>query len=52
MIVVLERPSILEFTFSGNKDIKDEDLEKVAHRERPPHGKTFTARRSISSRSR
>jgi len=29
VIVVLERPSILEFTFDGNKDIKDEDLEKV-----------------------
>jgi outer membrane protein insertion porin family len=28
VIVVLERPSILEFTFSGNKDIKDEDLTK------------------------
>ena len=26
VIVVLERPSILEFTFDGNKDIKDEDL--------------------------
>ena len=28
VIVVLERPSILEFKFSGNKDIKDEDLKK------------------------
>jgi outer membrane protein insertion porin family len=28
VIVVLERPSIQEFTFSGNKDIKDEDLTK------------------------
>jgi len=28
VIVVLERPSILEFKFSGNKDIKDEDLTK------------------------
>jgi len=27
VIAVLERPSIEEFTFSGNKDIKDEDLE-------------------------
>ena len=28
VIVVLERPSIQEFTFSGNKDIKDDDLKK------------------------
>jgi outer membrane protein insertion porin family len=28
VIVVLERPSIQEFTFSGNKDIKDDDLNK------------------------
>lgn len=28
VIVVLERPSILEFKFSGNKDIKDDDLTK------------------------
>ncbi len=28
VIVVLERPSIFEFKFSGNKDIKDEDLTK------------------------
>jgi outer membrane protein insertion porin family len=28
VIVVLERPSIQEFKFSGNKDIKDEDLTK------------------------
>jgi outer membrane protein insertion porin family len=28
VIVVLERPSIQEFTFSGNKDIKDDDLTK------------------------
>ena len=28
VIAVLERPRIEEFTFSGNKDIKDEDLEK------------------------
>src|SRR5512143_973779 len=29
VIVVLERPSIQEFKFSGNKDIKNEDLQKV-----------------------
>ncbi len=28
VIVVLERPSIEEFTFAGNKDIKDDDLKK------------------------
>ena len=28
VIVVLERPSIREFTFTGNKDIKDDDLKK------------------------
>ena len=35
VIVVLERPSILEFTFDGNKDIKDEDLEKVLNEASP-----------------
>ena len=29
VIAVLERPSILEFTFDGNKDIEDEDLQRV-----------------------
>ena len=41
VIVVLERPSILEFTFDGNKDIKDEDLEKVLTENGLAAGKTF-----------
>jgi outer membrane protein insertion porin family len=41
VIVVLERPSILEFTFDGNKDIKDEDLEKVLTENGLTVGKTF-----------
>jgi outer membrane protein insertion porin family len=41
VIVVLERPSILEFTFDGNKDIKDEDLEKVLSENGLATGKTF-----------
>jgi outer membrane protein insertion porin family len=41
VIVVLERPSILEFTFDGNKDIKDEDLEKVLSENGLTVGKTF-----------
>jgi outer membrane protein insertion porin family len=41
VIVVLERPSILEFTFDGNKDIKDEDLEKVLVENGLATGKTF-----------
>src|SRR5688572_16053645 len=41
VIVVLERPSILEFTFDGNKDIKDEDLEKVLTENVLATGKTF-----------
>ena len=41
VIVVLERPSILEFTFDGNKDIKDEDLEKVLTENGLTTGKTF-----------
>jgi outer membrane protein insertion porin family len=41
VIVVLERPSILEFTFDGNKDIKDEDLEKVLTENGLATGKTF-----------
>ena len=49
VIVVLERPSILEFTFDGNKDIKDDDLEKVLHRERARgRARPSIARRSIS----
>jgi len=39
--VVLERPSILEFTFDGNKDIKDDDLEKVLTENGLATGKTF-----------
>ena len=41
VIVVLERPSILEFTFDGNKDIKDDDLEKVLTENGLAVGKTF-----------
>ncbi len=41
VIVVLERPSILEFTFDGNKDIKDDDLEKVLTENGLATGKTF-----------
>jgi outer membrane protein insertion porin family len=41
VIVVLERPSILEFTFDGNKDIKDEDLQKVLSENGLTAGKTF-----------
>jgi outer membrane protein insertion porin family len=41
VIVVLERPSIFEFTFDGNKDIKDEDLEKVLTENGLATGKTF-----------
>jgi outer membrane protein insertion porin family len=41
VIVVLERPSILEFTFEGNKDIKDEDLEKVLTENGLAAGRTF-----------
>jgi outer membrane protein insertion porin family len=41
VVVVLERPSILEFTFDGNKDIKDEDLEKVLTENGLTVGKTF-----------
>jgi len=41
VIVVLERPSILEFKFDGNKDIKDEDLEKVLTENGLATGKTF-----------
>jgi len=41
VIVVLERPSIQEFTFDGNKDIKDEDLEKVLTENGLQQGKIF-----------
>jgi outer membrane protein insertion porin family len=41
VIAVLERPSIEEFTFDGNKDIKDEDLEKVLKQAGLTKGKTF-----------
>jgi outer membrane protein insertion porin family len=41
VIVVLERPSIMEFTFDGNKDIKDEDLEKVLQENGMVVGRTF-----------
>ena len=41
VIVVLERPSIREFTFDGNKDIKDEDLEKSLTNIGLAQGKTF-----------
>jgi len=41
LIAVLERPSIQEFTFSGNKDIKDEDLERSLNDIGLAQGKTF-----------
>jgi outer membrane protein insertion porin family len=41
VIVVLERPSIMEFTFDGNKDIKDDDLEKVLQENGMVVGRTF-----------
>jgi outer membrane protein insertion porin family len=41
VIVVLERPSIQEFTFDGNKDIKDEDLKKSLTNIGLAQGKTF-----------
>jgi outer membrane protein insertion porin family len=41
VIVVLERPSIQEFTFDGNKDIKDDDLEKVLTENGLAQGKIF-----------
>jgi outer membrane protein insertion porin family len=41
VIVVLERPTIEEFTFEGNKDIKDEDLEKSMTNVGLAAGKTF-----------
>jgi outer membrane protein insertion porin family len=41
VIVVLERPSIQEFTFDGNKDIKDDDLKKVLDENGLTQGKVF-----------
>src|SRR5690606_25692179 len=41
VIAVLERPSIQEFTFSGNKDIKTEDLERSLSEDGLAQGKTF-----------
>ena len=41
VIVVLERPSIQEFTFEGNKDIKDDALEKVLDENGLSQGKIF-----------
>ncbi len=41
IIAVLERPRIEEFTFSGNEDIKDEDLEKSLSNVGLAAGKTF-----------
>ena len=41
VIVVLERPTIAEFKFSGNKDIKDEDLKKSLTNIGLAQGKTF-----------
>jgi len=41
IIAVLERPRIEEFTFSGNKDIKDEDLEESLRGVGLSAGKTF-----------
>ena len=41
VIVVLERPSIPEFKFSGNKDIKDDDLKKSLTMIGLAQGKTF-----------
>ena len=41
VIAVLERPSIQEFTFSGNKDIKTEDLQRSLSEVGLAQGKTF-----------
>jgi outer membrane protein insertion porin family len=41
VIAVLERPSIEEFKFDGNKDIKDDDLNKVLKQAGLTKGKTF-----------
>lgn len=41
IIAVLERPTIAEFTFEGNKDIKDEDLENMLRETDLAAGKMF-----------
>jgi outer membrane protein insertion porin family len=41
VIVVLERPTIAEFTFDGNKDFKDEDLERMLQETDLSAGKMF-----------
>lgn len=41
IIAVLERPTIEEFTFDGNKDIKDEDLEESLSNVGLAQGKIF-----------
>jgi len=41
VIFVLERPTIAEFKFSGNKDIKDDDLKKSLANIGLAQGKTF-----------
>ena len=41
VIVVLERPTIAEFKFKGNKDIKDDDLKKSLTNIGLAQGKTF-----------
>jgi outer membrane protein insertion porin family len=41
VITVLERPTIADFTFDGNKDIKDEDLERMLEDTDLAPGKMF-----------
>ena len=41
VIAVFERPTIAEFTFDGNKDFKDEDLEKMLDQTDLAAGKMF-----------
>jgi len=41
VIAVLERPTIAEFTFDGNKDFKDEDLERMLEETDLSPGKMF-----------
>ena len=41
VIAVLERPTIAEFTFEGNKDFKDEDLERMLQETDLAPGKMF-----------
>ncbi len=38
---MLERPTIAEFTFGGNKDFKDEDLERMLGETDLSAGKMF-----------